>query len=29
MGHPEDEKRLAEGTILFNGLYEYFRRKRS
>ena len=29
MGHPEDEKRLGEGTILFNGLYEYFRRKRS
>ncbi len=29
MAHPEDEKRLAEGTAVFNSLYEYFRRKRA
>jgi hypothetical protein len=29
MAHPEDEKRLAEGTAAFNSLYEYFRRKRA
>ena len=28
MAHPEDEKRLTEGTAVFNSLYEYFRRKR-
>ena len=29
MAHPEDEKRLVEGSAVFNGLYEYFKRKRA
>jgi len=29
MAHPEDEKRLAEGSAVFNSLYEYFKRKRA
>ncbi len=29
MTNPEDEKRLAEGTAVFNSLYEYFKRKRA
>ncbi len=29
MANPEDEKRLAEGSSLFNNLYEYFKRKRA
>jgi len=29
MANPEDEKRLAEGSTVFNGLYEYFKRKRA
>jgi hypothetical protein len=29
MSHPEDEKRLAEGSAVFNSLYEYFKRKRA
>ena len=29
MANPEDEKRLAEGSALFNSLYEYFKRKRA
>src|SRR5215471_14389300 len=29
MAHPEDEKRLVEGVAVFNGLYEYFKRKRA
>jgi hypothetical protein len=29
MAHPEDEKRLAQGSAVFNSLYEYFKRKRA
>jgi hypothetical protein len=29
MANPEDEKRLAEGSAVFNNLYEYFKRKRA
>jgi hypothetical protein len=29
MANPEDEKRLAEGSAVFNSLYEYFKRKRA
>ena len=29
MAHPEDEKRLVEGSAVFNSLYEYFKRKRA
>lgn len=29
MANPEDEKRLAEGSAIFNNLYEYFKRKRA
>src|SRR6266851_3376674 len=29
MANPEDEKRLVEGSAVFNSLYEYFRRKRA
>ncbi len=29
MAHSEDEKRLAEGSTVFNNLYEYFKRKRA
>jgi hypothetical protein len=29
MAHPEDEKRLAEGSAVFNSLYEYFKKKRA
>jgi hypothetical protein len=28
MAHPDDEQRLAEGSAVFNSLYEYFKRKR-
>jgi hypothetical protein len=28
MANPEDERRLAEGSAVFNSLYEYFKRKR-
>jgi hypothetical protein len=28
MGHKEDEERLAKAIALFDGLYEYYRRKR-
>jgi hypothetical protein len=28
MGHKDDERRLAQGTAVFDGLYEYFRRKK-
>ena len=28
MGHKDDDGRLAQGSVLFDGLYEYFRRKR-
>ncbi len=29
MANPEDEKRLAEGSAVFNSLYEYFKKKRA
>jgi hypothetical protein len=29
MAHPEDEERLAEGSAVFDSLYEYFKRKRA
>jgi hypothetical protein len=29
VSHTEDEKRLAEGTAVFNSLYGYFKRKRA
>ena len=29
MANPEDEKRLVEGSAVFNSLYEYFSRKRA
>jgi hypothetical protein len=29
MANKDDEGRLAQGTVVFEGLYEYFRRKRS
>jgi hypothetical protein len=29
MANPEDEKRLTEGSVVFNSLYEYFKRKRA
>jgi len=29
MANPEDEKRLAEGSAVFNSLYQYFKRKRA
>jgi hypothetical protein len=29
MANPEDEKRLAEGSAVFNNLYEYFKKKRA
>jgi len=29
MANPDDEQRLAEGSTVFNGLYEYFKRKRA
>jgi hypothetical protein len=29
MGHKDDEGRLAQGSAVFDGLYEYFRRKKS
>ncbi len=29
MANPEDEERLAEGSAVFNSLYEYFKRKRA
>jgi hypothetical protein len=28
MAHPEDEKRLVDGSAVFNSLYEFFKRKR-
>ncbi len=29
MANPDDEKRLAEGSAVFNSLYEYFKKKRA
>ena len=29
MANPEDEKRLGEGSAVFNSLYEYFKRKKA
>ena len=29
MANPEDEKRLAKGSAVFNSLYQYFKRKRA
>jgi hypothetical protein len=29
MANPEDEKRLTEGSAVFNNLYEYFKKKRA
>jgi hypothetical protein len=29
MGHKDDEARLAQGGVVFDGLYEFHRRKKA